>query len=206
MFTTRPRDAFRIGRSAWMSASGATTLTSCTRRRTSSGYSTSAGNGDAPSSEALLIRRSRRPMRRTAATRSRRRFISLLVYKMYKPLTSAPGEIRVSGVLLMASRGSFGDDDDGHQGCEGTDRWASSESAEGFVSGGSPVLRRFAGSGPRPHRADDASHRGRLRERAWAIDRGGTKRPRLRPLVRPCVRREVACDSPSGSVREDPQR
>src|SRR2546422_1363873 len=37
IFTTRPRDFWRIGRHVRMSASGATTLTSNTRRRTSSG-------------------------------------------------------------------------------------------------------------------------------------------------------------------------
>src|SRR2546427_6467833 len=72
MFTTRPRDAFRVGRHAWTSAIGATTFTSTTRRRTSSGYSSSGGSGEVPSSEALFTRRSNRARRRTRVATRRR--------------------------------------------------------------------------------------------------------------------------------------
>src|SRR5438445_11858665 len=110
------------------------------------------------------------------AIQGRRRFISVLVYKIYKLFTLAPRGRRFR-CPLHGRHGPCGIDGTGRRGRQGKDRWPTSESAEGFVSGGSPSLCRFGGSGPLLDSAGGADHRGSVRGGPSAIDPGETTRP-----------------------------
>src|SRR2546426_5576317 len=136
----------------------------------------------------------------------RRRFISLLVYKMYKrptrlePMSRRPIAPLWPFAVPPGIDGARGPDR------EESARRAASKSAKSVGSRGSPVVYRFAGAGPRRERADDARDPRGIRKGPSDLGRRRGERSRQRALVRPHLRREVAGDPPPRPVRKGSRR
>src|SRR6266571_3532291 len=130
----------------------------------------------------------------------RRRFISLLVYKIYKHATRHRTDVAPARLAFMAPRGSSGTDGARRAGREESAHRGTSKGPEGARAGGTPVVCRFSGAGPWTKCADDADDPRHIREGPSDVDRRRCERPRGRALVRPRFRREGVWDSPPWPV------